>query len=60
MKKTTIVLLLLALIAGLFISCSQEVTVDADVHNKINAIDTFCINGKYFSTLQAAVDYFKD
>lgn len=60
MKKTTIVLLLLALIAGLFISCSQEMTVDADVHNKINDIDTFCINGKYFSTLQAAVDYFKD
>lgn len=60
MKKTTIILLLLALIAGLFISCSQEVTVDADVHNKINDIDTFCINGKYFSTLQAAVDYFKD
>lgn len=60
MKKTTIVLLLLALIAGLFISCSQEITVDADVHNKINDIDTFCINGKYFSTLQAAVDYFKD
>lgn len=60
MKKTTIVFLLLALIAGLFISCSQEMTVDADVHNKINDIDTFCINGKYFSTLQAAVDYFKD
>lgn len=60
MKKTTIIFLLLALIAGLFISCSQEMTVDADVHNKINDIDTFCINGKYFSTLQAAVDYFKD
>lgn len=56
MKKTSLALLIAVLIAGLFLGCSQDLTVDADVYCKT---DTFCVNGKYFSTLQGAVDYIK-
>ncbi len=53
MKKTLIILLTALLLIS---SCSQEVTVDAQVYNTAE-MGTFVVNGISFSTLQDAVDY---
>jgi len=54
MKKTAIILLSI-LVAGMFIACNQDVTVDAQVYANME-VGTFVLNGKNYDTLQAAVD----
>ena len=54
MKKTAIILLTV-LIAGMFVACNQDVTVDAQVHANIE-LGTFVLDGKNYATLQEAVN----
>jgi len=54
MKKALSVFLVVLLI-GLMVACVQDVTVDTDMYNEIE-LGTFVLNGKSYSTLQAAVD----
>ena len=54
MKKIAIILLSI-LVAGMFIACNQDVTVDAQVHANIE-LGTFVLDGKNYATLQEAVN----
>jgi len=54
MKKIAI-LILSILIAGLFVACEQDITVDAQTYANME-VGTFVLNGQNYATLQAAVD----
>ena len=54
MKKLVIILISL-LVAGIFISCNQDVTVDAQVYANME-VGTFVLNGQNYATLQEAVN----
>jgi len=54
MKKFAIILLSI-LIAGLFVACNQDITVDAQTYANME-VGTFVLNGQNYATLQAAVD----
>ena len=54
MKKIAI-LILSILIAGLFVACNQDITVDAQTYANME-VGTFVLNGQNYATLQEAVN----
>ena len=54
MKKIAIILLSI-LVAGMFIACNQDVTIDAQTYANME-VGTFVLNGNNYATLQAAID----
>ena len=54
MKKIAIILLSI-LVAGMFIACNQDVTIDAQTYANME-LGTFVLNGNNYATLQAAID----
>lgn len=55
MKKILSILLTALVLLTIAVSCAQDVTVDAQLYNNVDT-DVFMLNGKYYATLQEAVN----
>ncbi len=55
MKKILSIPLTALVLLTIAVSCAQDVTVDAQLYNKVDT-EVFMLNGKYYATLQEAVN----